>query len=97
MMVCSSGGGLAAFIGKYSFAKIGENITLGVRKTLYGSMITKHIGWHDAKENSAGNLTSVLASDVNTLNGVSTASISVMLEAIFAVLFGVALSFFFCW
>jgi ATP-binding cassette subfamily B (MDR/TAP) protein 1 len=97
MMATAAAGGILAFFGKYSFALLGENITFGVRQTLYKAMITKHMGWHDDKLNSAGSLTSVLASEVNTLNGVSTASVSVMLEACFAMLWGISLAFYFCW
>ena len=52
--------------------KVSENITGGVRKDLYKSIIHKDIGWHDNRDNSAGIMTGTLASDVQLLNGVSS-------------------------
>ena len=59
--------------------------------------MTKHIGWFDQKENSAGQLTSILATEVQTLNGVSTESLGVAMEAGMGMLVGVALGIYFCW
>lgn len=55
---------LATFIYKSSFGIIAENITINIRRKLYGSILQKHIGWFDVKDNSSGVLTTVLASDV---------------------------------
>ena len=52
------------FIGKYSFATVGENITFNVRREMYTSVLTKHMGWHDDREHSAGVLTGMLSKDV---------------------------------
>ena len=46
------------------FSRIGNNIIGGVRKELYASVLRKEIGWHDNRDNSAGVVTSTLASDV---------------------------------
>jgi len=51
---------------------VGENITLKMRYNLYKSIIHKHIGFFDLRENSPGILTAVLASEAQTLNGAST-------------------------
>lgn len=89
--------GVCTFMSKFSFVVVGENITLNVRRNLYGSLIRKHIGWHDDRTHAAGALTSVLASDVQALNGVSTESFAVMMEASFAILFGIAVAYYFQW
>ena len=89
--------GVCTFIGKFSFVVVGENITMNIRKNLYQALLRKHIGWHDDRSHASGMMTSVLASDVQALNGVSTESFAVILEALFAVMFGIALAYYFCW
>lgn len=63
---------VTGFIVKIMFGKIAENITKGVRGLLYTAILTKQVGWYDEQENSAGNLTSVLASDASSINGAGT-------------------------
>ena len=55
-----------------NFSGIGQNIIKNVRKELYSSILHKEIGWHDDSTNGSGVLTATLASDVSTLNGVSS-------------------------
>jgi len=88
---------LTGFIGKFMFVVVGENITYNVRKDLYVAILQKHMGWHDIREHSAGNLTTVLAKEVQTLNGVSTESVSVITESAIALCCGIAIGFYFCW
>lgn len=57
----------------------------------------KHVGWHDESENATGILGSVLATDVQTLNGVSTEVLSVMMEAMASIFGGIVISFIFTW
>ncbi len=40
-----------ALISRFSFGLIAENITIRIRNTLYRSILTKHIGWFDDREN----------------------------------------------
>ena len=53
-----------AFVQKFSFGIVGENITINMRHRLYEAILKKSIGWFDLRDNSAGVLTSVLASDI---------------------------------
>ena len=53
--------GLAVVFEKTVFGITGENITLKMRETLYESIIKKHIGFFDDRDNSPGILTTVLA------------------------------------
>jgi len=55
------------------------------------------MGWFDHRENAPGVLTSVLASDVQTLNGASTEGLAVILESFFAIVCGIILGFVFSW
>ena len=64
---------------------------------MYKSFLEKHIGWFDDRKNTPGVLTSVLASDVQSLNGVSSEGLSVMLEVISSIVTGMVIGFYYCW
>lgn len=85
------------YLGRGSWSFLAENMTKNIWAQLYGTLLTKHIGWFDAKENSAGQLTSILATEVQTLNGVSTESLGVAMEAGMGMIVGVGLGIYFCW
>ena len=68
-----------------------------MRRNLYEAMIKKSVGWFDARDNSPGILTSVLASDVQTLNGVSTEGLAVIIESSFALIVGIVIGFSYNW
>lgn len=55
---------IATYVYKTLFGYLGERMTLEIRKLLFKSIIHKHIGWFDHKENSTGILINNLASDV---------------------------------
>jgi ATP-binding cassette subfamily B (MDR/TAP) protein 1 len=76
---------------------LGENVTLKIRKILYGAILQKEIGFHDFRENGSSVLTSAMAQESSLINGVSTESIGPQVEAFFAVFVGLAIGFGFCW
>lgn len=78
-------------------AKVAERIVQGTRKDLYESILRKNVGWHDDKENSSGVMTATLSSDVQTLNGVSSDGLAVMVEAATALLYGIGFAFYWSW
>lgn len=88
---------VTGFTQKFLFGIIGENITLNIRDKLYSALVKKNIGWFDNRENAPGVLNSVLASDVQALNGASTEGLAVIMESLFAIVVGVALGFSFNW
>ena len=97
MFICAVVCFITTFTQKFCFGVVGENITLNVRNQLYQALLKKNIGWFDARENAPGVLTSVLASDAQTLNGASTEGLAVMCESFFALVCGIILGFVFSW
>lgn len=97
MFICCITSFVTGFTQKFLFGVIGENITLNIREKLYGALIKKNIGWFDNRENAPGILNSVLASDVQALNGASTEGTAVVLESTFAMVVGIAIGFSFNW
>jgi ABC-type multidrug transport system fused ATPase/permease subunit len=79
------------------FGIVGENITINVRQKLYYSILKKNMGFFDDRENAPGVLNSVLASDVQALNGASTEGTAVILESLFGMVVGIALGFSYNW
>ena len=97
MLACAVGSATFIFFQKVTFGTLGENVTLKVRKLLYSSILEKNIGWFDTKENSPGQLSTVLASDAQTINGVSAEGLASQLEATCALFAGIILGFVLCW
>ncbi len=60
-------------------------------------MIHKSVGWYDDKTKSSGTLTNILISDIAALNGLTSESISVGIEAALGLFFSCALCFLFTW
>jgi len=97
MFLCCITSFITGFTQKFLFGIIGENITLNIRKNLYGAIVKKNIGWFDDRENAPGVLNSVLASDVQALNGASTEGTAVVMESTFAMVVGIAIGFAYNW
>lgn len=97
MLMASVASFFTGFFQKFSFGVIGENVTMKVRKQLYTSILQKHMGWFDDKVNSPGVLSATMASDTQTINGVSSEGLAASLEAMFAVLVGVVIGFSYNW
>ena len=66
----------ANFTTKNSFGILGETVTEKVRQNLYSSILKKHVGWFDDRENATSVLTTAMFQDTSVINGVSTESIS---------------------
>ena len=54
----------------WSWAIVGENLTVRLRKVVFSRMLQQEIGWFDLQENKVGVLTSRLAIDATILRGV---------------------------
>jgi ATP-binding cassette subfamily B (MDR/TAP) protein 1 len=68
-----------------------------MRVMLFEGIIYKHVAWFDSKDKATGVLSNVLSEDITLLNGLSTESISIILESLFTIIIGIALSLYFSW
>jgi len=80
-----------------SFGRLGEGITYKVRVVLYKTILQKHIGWFDDKENGTSVLTSAMAEDTALINGVSAESLAPQIEGSFAIIAGITIGLIYCW
>lgn len=88
---------IAMFGSKFCFTSLGENVTLHIRKVLYSTILNKHLGWFDLRDNAPSVLTSAMAEDTSLINGVGGESLGPTCEGIFAMIVGLALGFIYCW
>lgn len=87
----------ASWSGKASFGHLGSNVTTAVRTILYHSILEKHIGWFDLRDNGVSVLTSAMAQDTSQVNGTGTESLGPSAEAAFALLGGIGIALGYCW
>ena len=64
---------------------------------MYRSILQKHIGWFDHKENAVGVLTAAMASDTSIINGASTQALGPQFESMMSIFAGLAIGFYYCW
>ena len=89
--------GVSTFIQKICFAIGGENLTYNLRVKLFKALLHKSIGWFDLKTHSPGTVTNILAEEIGSLNGLTTESVSIIVEASLSLLFSCFLCFLFAW
>lgn len=85
------------FLNKLVYAFLGENLTYTVRNKLFAGILYKHLAWFDNKERAPGILSNTLSEDITHLNGLTSESIAVILEAALTLIIGIILSFIYTW
>ena len=92
-------GGLFIFtyIQKLSFGYGAENLTYAVRVQLFEAILYKHIGWFDDKARAPGVLGNIIQEDISLLNGMTSETYAVALEAALGLLISSAMCLFFSW
>lgn len=88
---------VAVIVQKSSFGALSEKVAEDIRKILYGSILQKHIGWFDSRENSSSILTSTMAQDTSFINGVSIESLSPQIEGGFSLVIALGLGIYYSW
>lgn len=83
--------------GILSWVNIASNLTFYLRKDLYMNIMCKDISWHDDRANSPGVLSAMLQADCQKMNGVSTEPVAAILEAVFSIVIGLLVGFYFSW
>lgn len=89
--------GLIGGLEKSLFGITGENLTHGVRQDLMRGILYKQVQWFDREERAPGILTNVLSEDISALNGMTTETISVMIEVSCSLILGLLISSILAW
>lgn len=82
---------------RYIYTLGGERCTFNIRAKVFESILHKHIWWFDSQENSAGVLSNVLSEKMSKINGMTTESVSVLLEAFLTMAISVVISVYYSW
>jgi ATP-binding cassette subfamily B (MDR/TAP) protein 1 len=82
---------------RYSFGFGGENLTATIRRKLFSSFLSKHLGWFDQKDKAPGILTNMIAEDISKLNGLTTETISIFSEVVLGISLSVGICIAFEW
>jgi len=59
---------------------------------VFESILHKHVWWFDSQETSAGVISNVLSEKMSKINGMTTESISVLIEAFLTIAIGILIS-----
>jgi ABC-type multidrug transport system fused ATPase/permease subunit len=92
LLMASSGA-----ISKLVFTTGGENCSYNIRKKVFEEILHKQISWFDSQETSPGVLSNVLSEMMAKINGMTTESIAVILEAVLTILCSVVISCIYSW
>jgi ABC-type multidrug transport system fused ATPase/permease subunit len=79
------------------FGRGGENLTYALRVKLFEAYLSKHIGWFDNKNRAPGILTNILTEDISAVNGLTTESVGIAVEAALGLFFSCLICFIFSW
>lgn len=75
----------------------GERLTANVRKSLIRAVMYKQLCWFDDERRAPGVLSSYFSEDIASLNGLTTETLSTMVEAFCGLTAGVVVALYFCW
>jgi ABC-type multidrug transport system fused ATPase/permease subunit len=89
--------GILYAVEKTLFGVTGENLTAAVRVDLVKGILFKQLCWFDRESRAPGILTNVLSEDVQSLNGMTTETISTVVEAFLGLFLGLLVAMFFSW
>ena len=59
-----------------------ENLSYSLRMHLFKALMHKSVGWYDDKNRTPGVLTNMLTEEISSVNGMTTESLGVAVEAI---------------
>lgn len=76
---------------------VGESLTLQLRKDLFLKILKMPIKWFDQPEHNPGNLTDVLASKAQQVNGLASSVIGFNVQNMFTMVSGIIISFIASW
>lgn len=89
--------GFTTYFQKLYFGRGGENLTFKLRVRLFEALLHKHIGWFDNKNRAPGILTNMITEDISSINGLTTESLGIAVEAILGLFFSCLICFIFNW
>lgn len=91
------GKGISSYLQKLCFAMGGEKLTYNLRVKFFSALMHKSVGWFDNKNRAPGILTKILTEDINSLNGLTTESVAIVVESALGLFFSCLICMVFSW
>ncbi|KAE9595206.1 putative xenobiotic-transporting ATPase [Lupinus albus] len=88
---------VANFLQHFYFGIMGEKMTERVRRMMFSAMLRNEIGWFDAEENSADNLSMRLANDATFVRAAFSNRLSIFIQDSAAVIVGLLIGALLHW
>jgi len=82
---------------KIVFGIMGEKLTLKLRVSLIEEIMHKQVSWFDREDRAPGIITSVISSDITSLNGMTTEVLVSLFEMFATTSIAIIGGFYFCW
>ena len=79
------------------FSVIGESVTEKVRNETYFKILKMPITWFDEPKNASGALSSRLATDCESVNGLITTLIAIVIQSVTTLIAGVVIALIYEW
>jgi ABC transporter transmembrane region len=95
-LVCL-GIGIICGVEKILFGIMGEKLTYEIRKELLRGVVFKQLSWFDHENRAPGILTNVFSEDVSNLNGMTTETLSTVIEAGLSLVIAISIACIYCW
>jgi ATP-binding cassette subfamily B (MDR/TAP) protein 1 len=82
---------------KIVFGVMGEKLTYKLRVSLIEEIMHKQVSWFDREDRAPGIITSVISSDITSLNGMTTEVLVNLFEIAATTSLALIGGFYFCW
>lgn len=79
------------------FTNIGESVTEKIRNETYLKILKMPVPWFDKPKNSSGNISTRLASDCHTVNGLLTTYLGLLIQILTTLISGIIIAFLYEW
>lgn len=76
---------------------VGDEITNNIRKQAYNKLLKMPISWFDKPDNNCGILSKRLGTDCQTINGMATTYIYIMIQSLATLITGIIIALIYEW
>ena len=76
---------------------MGEKLTYTLRVSLIEEIMHKQISWFDREDRASGIITSIVSSNITSLNGMTTEVLVTLFELLAVCVVGITIGAFICW
>ena len=79
------------------FGAMGEKLTLTLRIKIIEEILHKQISWFDREDRAPGIITNIIASNIASLNGMTSEVLVTVFEVVCVAVIGLLVSLWLCW